>query len=59
MYTTYKTYVRPAIKYCWKLLVIALDTLHNKPEILQNNAFRIITDSAYSMPTEAMQLLTN
>lgn len=57
--TTYKTYVKPVMKYGGEALVTAKKSVLDKLETAQNNAFRLISGAVKTTPTLALQLYTH
>ena len=58
MNTTYKTYVKPLMKYGSEVLITASDSTLQALETTQNNALRIITRGVKTIPILALQLYT-
>jgi len=58
MNTTYKTYVKPVMKYGSEVLVTASNSTMKALETTQNNALRLITRGVKTTPILALQLYT-
>jgi len=58
MNTTYKTYVKPVVKYGSEVLVTASNSTLKALETAQNNALRLITEGVKTTPILALQLYT-
>ena len=58
MNTTYKTYVKPVMKYRSEVLVMASNSTLKALETTQNNALRLITGGVKTTPILALQLYT-
>ena len=57
--TTYNKNVKPTVKYCGEILITANSTNKTKPEHVQNEAMRLISDSVKSTPKNAKHALTH
>ncbi|GIY56069.1 uncharacterized protein CDAR_413831 [Caerostris darwini] len=53
--TTYKSYVRPVLKYGSEAYHTASDNTKNKLNIVQNSALKLICGAAKSTPTTALE----
>ena len=54
--TTYKTYIKPVMKYGSEVLVAANNSTLKALETAQNNALRLITGGVKTTPILALQL---
>jgi len=59
MNTTYRTYVKPLMKYGSEVLVTASNSTLKALETTQNNALRLITGGVKTTPILALQLYTS
>jgi len=58
MNTTYKTYIKPVMKYGSEVPIMASGSTLKALETTQNNALRLITGGVKTTPTLALQLYT-
>jgi hypothetical protein len=58
MNTTYKTYIKPIMKYGSEVLITASSSTLKALETTQNNALRLITGGIKTTPILALQLYT-
>jgi len=56
MNTTYKTYIKPLMKYRSEVLITASNSILQALETTQNNALRLITGGVKTTPILALQL---
>ena len=56
MNTTYKTYIKPVMKYGREVLITASGSTLKALETTQNNALRLITGGVKTTPILALQL---
>jgi hypothetical protein len=56
---TYRTYIKPIMKYGSEVIITANDTRLNKLECLQKNILRLITVTFKTTPVAALQLYTH
>lgn len=59
MNTTYKTYIKPIMKYGSEVMATAKPSVIYKLETAQNNALRLISGAVRTTPTLALQVYTH
>jgi hypothetical protein len=56
---TYRTYIKPIVKYGSEVIITTNDTRLNKLKCLQNNILRLITGAVKTTPVASLQLYTH